>query len=118
LSATTPEGIRTVFNAKAVDRLSSKELFDALCEIDGSDWQEFRGVRGDQQPHRIRDSEVGNMLGYFAIRPCTIWPKKRTTTSRSAKGYRRSQFEAIWRRYCADDGTPAHASNISALATG
>ena len=26
--------IRTVFNAKAVDRLSSGELFDAICEID------------------------------------------------------------------------------------
>jgi hypothetical protein len=107
--------IHTVFNAKEVDRLSSKELFDALCEIDDSDWKEFRGVRGDQQPHRIKDSEVANMLRDFAIRPNTIWPKRRTPTSRSAKGYRRSQFEAIWRAYCAEDGTPAHASNIRTL---
>ena len=61
------------------------------------------------------DSEVVNMLRDFAIRPHTIWPKNRTPTSKSSKGYRRSQFEAAWRSYCAEDGTPAHASNIRAL---
>jgi Protein of unknown function (DUF3631) len=107
--------IRTVFNAKAVDRLSSGELFDAICEIDDSDWNQFRGVRDNQQPHRIKDSEVANMLRDFAIRPRTIWPKNRTATSRSAKGYLRSQSAAIWRAYCTQEGTPAHASNIRTL---
>jgi hypothetical protein len=32
-----------------------------------------------------------------------------------AKGYRRSQFEAIWHSYCAEDGTTAHSGNISLL---
>jgi uncharacterized protein DUF3631 len=51
----------------------------------------------------------------FAIRPRTIWPKNRMAISKSAKGYRRSQFEAAWRSYCTEDGTPAHASNIRTL---
>jgi hypothetical protein len=43
------------------------------------------------------------------------WTRLRTTDSKSAKGYRRSQFEAIWHSYCAEDGTTAHSSNISLL---
>jgi hypothetical protein len=43
------------------------------------------------------------------------WTRLRTTDSKSAKGYRRSQFEAIWHSYCAEDGTTAHSSNIRTL---
>ena len=43
--------IRKVFDAKAVDRLPSKILLTALHEMDDGDWREFRGVRGERQPH-------------------------------------------------------------------
>ncbi len=106
--------IRKVFNAHAVDRLPSKTLLGALNVLD-ADWNEFRGVRGEQQPHRLKDSELASMLREFRIRPRTIWPLNRTAKSKSTKGYRRSQFEEVWRVYCADDGTTAHGSNVRSL---
>jgi len=55
------------------------------------------------------------MLRELKIRSSTIWPKNRTAASKSAKGYRRSQFEEAWRKYCADNGTTAHGNNIRSL---
>jgi hypothetical protein len=97
-----------------VDRLPSKTLLAALHGLD-ADWNEFRAIRGEQQPHKLEETELASMLREFKIRPCTIWPLNRTAKSRSAKGYRRSQFEDAWRAYCADDGTTAHNNNIRTL---
>jgi hypothetical protein len=55
------------------------------------------------------------MLREFKIRPRTIWPPNRTTKTKSAKGYRRAQFEDAWRAYCTDDGTPARSRNRKGL---
>jgi hypothetical protein len=107
--------IRKAFDACGLDRMSSNALLDALHEIDDSDWREFRGTRGDQQPHKLRNSELAILLRDFAIRPRTIWPPNRTAKTKSAKGYRRSQFEEAWDKYCADDGTTAHPSTIKTL---
>jgi hypothetical protein len=104
-----------VFDACGLDRMSSKALLDALHALDGGEWSEFSGVSGEQQPHKLRHGELAIMLRDFAIRPRTIWPPNRTAKTKSAKGYRRSQFEETWRKYCADDGTAAHASNIKHL---
>jgi hypothetical protein len=109
--------IRKVFDAHAVDRLPSKTLLGALNALD-ADWELFRGVRGEQQPHRLKDSELASILREFGIRPRTIWPQNRTANSKSAKGYRRSQFEEVWRVYCADDGTTAQDNNIRSLRRG
>ncbi|WP_172899873.1 DUF3631 domain-containing protein [Bradyrhizobium erythrophlei] len=109
------DDIRRVFDARAVDRLPSKVLLDALHALDDSDWREFRGVRGDGSPHKLRDSELATMLREFKIRPRSIWPLHRTAKTKSAKGYRREQFEAVWRVYCADNSTAAHGSNIRSL---
>jgi Protein of unknown function (DUF3631) len=109
------DAIRKVFDACGLDRISSKDLLDELHVLDDADWKEFLGIRGEQQPHRLRDSELASMLREFKIRPGTIWPLNRTADSKSYKGYRRSQFEAVWRRYCADDDTPAQASKVKTL---
>ena len=109
--------IRKVFNAHSVDRLPSKTLLDALNVLD-ADWNEFRGVRGEQQPHKVKDSELASILREFGIRSRTIWPLNRTAESSSAKGYQRAQFEDAWRVYCAEDGTTAQASNIRSLRRG
>jgi hypothetical protein len=55
------------------------------------------------------------MLKPFKIGLRTIWPQHRTPESKSSKGYRRAQFEDAWRKYCAEDGTAAHTSNIRSL---
>ena len=106
--------IRKVFDAEAVDAMPSKTLLDALYALD-ADWNEFRGVRGEQQPHKLKVTELASMLREFKIRPRTIWPSNRTAAAKSAKGYRRSQFEEAWRAYCADDGTAAHGNNVRSL---
>jgi hypothetical protein len=108
--------IRKVFDACGADSLPTKTLLDALHALDEAEWSEFRGVRGDQQPHRLKDTELALMLKEFKIRSHTIWPENRTADSKSAKGWRRSQFEAAWRAYCADeDGTTSHPSNVRSL---
>jgi Protein of unknown function (DUF3631) len=107
--------IRKVFDAQAVDRLPTRTLLAALLVLDETDWTEFRGVRGEQQPHKLKASELAAMLRDFQIRPRSIWPTNRTATSKSAKGYRRSQFEEVWLAYCGEDGTTAQASNIRSL---
>jgi hypothetical protein len=109
--------IRTVFNGHAVDRLPTKTLLGELFALD-ADWHEFRGVRGEQQPHKLKDSELASMMREFGIRPRSIWPLNRTAESSSAKGYQRAQFEDAWRVYCADDGTTAQANNIRSLRRG
>jgi Protein of unknown function (DUF3631) len=106
--------IRKVFDTREFDCMPTKALLDALYVLDEAEWCEFRGIRGDQQPHRLREAELASMLREFKIRPHTIWPANRTAKSKSAKGYRRSQFEEAWRRYC-NDGTASHTSNVKSL---
>jgi hypothetical protein len=55
------------------------------------------------------------MLRDFQIRSRTVWPSNRTATSRSSKGYYRSQFGEAWSAYCVDADTPAHTSGIKGL---
>jgi hypothetical protein len=70
--------IRKLFDARGFDRMASKALLGALHALDEAEWCEFRGTRGDQQPHRMRDTELASMLRDFGIRPRTIWPPNRT----------------------------------------
>jgi hypothetical protein len=107
--------IRKVFDAQAgTDRLPSGVLLSALHGLE-ADWTEFHGVRGEQSPHRLKDSEMAAMLREFGIKPRTIWPLHRSAKSKSAKGYRRAQFEHVWRVYCGEDVTPSQASNVRDL---
>jgi hypothetical protein len=105
-----------VFDARKEDRLPTKTVLADLHALDDSDWCESRGVRGDRQPHKLRDTELAALLREFGIRPRAIWPPNRTAQSKSQKGYRRSQFEDAWSKYCADDNvTPSHPSKIKSL---
>jgi hypothetical protein len=107
--------LRKVFNISGLDRISSSTLLNELHEMHDGDWKEFLGARGEQQPHRLRDSELASMLRDFRIKPRTIWPPNRNTASKSTKGYLRSQFEQAWRMYCDDGDTPAQPSNVKSL---
>jgi hypothetical protein len=108
--------IRTLFNADGGhDRMTSAAILDALHGLDDADWCEFRGVRGDQAPHKLKASELALMLREFSIRPRTIWPPNRTAQTRSSKGYYRCVFENAWRAYCTDDGTAAHSRKSRGL---
>jgi hypothetical protein len=106
--------VRKVFDAHAADRLFSSAMLSALYELD-ADWSEFRGVRGDQQPHKLKSGELASMLRDFGIKPRPIWPLNRTAKTKSARGYRRQQFEVVWRAYCSEPVTPSQANDIKNL---
>jgi hypothetical protein len=104
--------ILLVFQEKGVDRLTSKELVSALLELNDGDWNEWRGPKEDRPPRRLTQSELAEMLRPFHIRPRTIWPLRRTSQSRSSRGYLRASFQRAWDAYCRND-TPTQTSNIN-----
>ena len=107
--------IRDIFDRQpTVDRLSSAVIVCRLLDMPRGLWSEWRGPRDDQTPRKLSQGELARMLAPFGIRPKTIWPPRRGTRDRSAKGYRRKQFEAAWASYCSD-GTPAQPSNVRYL---
>jgi hypothetical protein len=110
--------IRNVFDTDGTDRLPSKVLLAGLLELEASEWCEFCGMDADgrdPRPHKLTEIELGHILRKtFEIRSCTIWPSRRTAETKSAKGYKRAQFEQVWRTFC-DDDTAAQSSNIRSL---
>lgn len=103
------EDIRKVFGTS--DRMVTQMIIERLLALDDSDWSEFRGAHVDQSPHRLKATELALMLRSFGIRPRTVWPLKRTTASKSQRGYYRHQFEDAWRKYCPDDTTTQSSKN-------
>jgi hypothetical protein len=83
-----------------------------LAELDDAMWSEFRGVRDDGNPHKLRQGELAAMLRLFGIRSRST----RKPGMSSRKGYLREQFEEAWRAYCPATGTPAHSGKIKHLA--
>lgn len=105
----------------SADRMPGKLLLDRLHGLDEADWGEFRGIRGDQMPHKLTAGELASIVRAFGIRSRSIWPLKRTTASKSQKGFYRHQFESAWRMYCDTDGTSAqsrHANGLHVVKTG
>jgi uncharacterized protein DUF3631 len=85
--------IRQIFLTRGVDRISSKDLVEALLQSEEWHW---RGPRDDLAPHNLTQGEVAQMLRPFGIRPRTIWPSR----ERSCRGYMREWFERAWKTYC------------------
>jgi hypothetical protein len=89
---------------------------DAACRL---------GLEGLGSKRRDRWYRAGRSTGSrsrtASTRRCRGWWMGRGDANvfnpnrQPAKGYRRSQFEAIWHSYCAEDGTTAHSSNIRTL---
>jgi hypothetical protein len=106
--------IRDIFDHRpTVDRLASAVIVAALIDLPHGLWSEWRGPRDNQTPRKLSQGELARTLSPFGIRPKTIWPPRRGTRDRSAKGYLRKQFEAAWASYC--DGTPSQRDNIRHL---
>jgi hypothetical protein len=109
--------IRDIFNARKVDRLTSKTLVDALNAMDDAGWSEWCGLHDDQRPRKLTQGELARLLRLLTppIRPRSIWAAPRRPGDSSAKGYYRADFEADWRAYCDEGGTPAQANKIKVL---
>jgi len=107
--------IRTVFDTRGVDRISSAELVRGLIELDDAQWGEWRGTNDARSPRKLSQTDVAHLLRPFGIRPTSIWPTKRTPSSKSRKGYRRADFTKAWDSYCAAGGTAAQPNDFKGL---
>ncbi len=107
--------IRTVFQARGVDRIASSALVEALLGLDEGLWNEWRGPSDDRQPRKLTHGELSRLLRPFGIRPKTIWPARRRLGDKSSRGYLRSDFEVAWRSYCPAADTATQASKIIPL---
>ena len=107
--------IRKVFLARGVDRIGSKDLVEAMLELEDAVWAEWRGVNDDRPPHKLIRSELARLLQPFGIRSKTIWPLARKPGDRSCRGYTRDQFEAAWAAYCPSADTATQPSKIIGL---
>ena len=110
--------IRLIFRRLKAERIKSKELADALHELeDGLGiWSAWCGESDDQSPHAITQGEIATLLRRFdrALRPKPLFELgSRQTRGKSARGYYASQFEKWWAAYCPEDG--AKTDNVRQL---
>jgi Protein of unknown function (DUF3631) len=111
--------IRTVFNGHNADRFTSGALVKALINLDDGTWADWRGMRDDQQPHKLTQPELARLLRPFHIRPKTVWPPGgRRDRGPSSRGYSRDQFESAWAKYCDENDTPPHPTSVKAKLAG
>ena len=87
--ATLLRDIRDIFDERLTEKISSKDLAECLCGIEGRPWAEWSRGRP------ISPNQIARILKRFSIHPQTI-----RTAEGTPKGYRRADFEDAWARYC------------------
>jgi hypothetical protein len=132
--------IRTVFDAKGIDRIRSTELVDALIAMEDQPWREFQGIRDDQQPRKLTPTSMALLLKPLmppigpirskSIRfkiphsaPGIILPLdesqrdwlQRDSKSSIESGFYRSQFERAWQVFVDEPDTRTQTSKIKGL---
>ena len=91
--------IRSVFDARAIDRIFSADLCDALHEMEDRPWNEWRGPQDNRLPHPLSPNDLSDLLCPFGIKSQSIWPRPRPADAKSKRGYYRHQFETAWASY-------------------
>jgi hypothetical protein len=107
--------IRTVFQARGVDRITSVALIEALLGLADNFRNEWRGPHDDRPPRKLMQGELSRLLRPFGIGPKTIRPARRRLGDKNGRGYLRSQFEPAWHAYCPAADTPTQPSKIIQL---
>src|SRR6516162_2519223 len=80
--------IKDIFAIRAVDRLPSLELVEALGEIEGHPWADWKG-------DKLTQNALAHLLEPFGIRPGSI----RLEDNRVLRGYQLSHFQDAFERY-------------------
>ena len=80
--------IKDIFVITAVDRLPSLELVEALGEIEGHPW-------ADWKDGKLTQNALAHLLEPFGIRPGSI----RLEDNRVLRGYQLSHFQDAFERY-------------------
>ena len=107
--------IRTTFEERALDRLASVEICEALTAMEGRPWAEWKASKGAPKP--LTPNQLARLLKPFGIAPTgTI-----RVGNRTPKGYYRHQFAEAWDRYRAEGAEgvtePPHRHNATAAGT-
>jgi hypothetical protein len=102
IGVTALHHIRAIFGTGSLERIASKELVSAMINLPEADgiWGEYRGPNGDRRPRKLSQTALAELLRPFGIRPRTMWPPDRDTSTKSFRGYLREDFEGAWRDYC------------------
>jgi hypothetical protein len=99
ISTTLLSDIHSAFDEETAEHISSKTLAERLCEIEGRPWAEWSHGKG------LTANNLARQLRKYSIYPQTI-----RVGSETPKGYRRSDFEDAWSRYCPLPPTPTAAT--------
>jgi hypothetical protein len=81
--------IKTTFEARDADRLSSEEICEALVAMEGRPWAEY-GKSGKP----ISKNQLAKRLKRFKVVPDSV-----RIGGKTPKGYYRHQFQEAWDRY-------------------
>jgi hypothetical protein len=107
IGVTLLSDIRTVFDERKTDTVSSKMMTGCLCEIEGRPWAEWSHGKG------LSANNLARQLKGFGI-----YPLKIRFGDGTAQGYRRGDFEDDWSRYCplpiAQTGTTEQPASLLA----
>jgi hypothetical protein len=107
--------VRTIFQARGIDRIASAAVVEQLIGLDEGQWSEWRGPNDDRPPRKLTQPQLAQLLRPFGINSRTIWPLRRRLGDKSSRGYVRSQFEQAWAAYCPSADTPTQSSKIIRL---
>ena len=80
--------IRALLDERKIDRISSADITQALCTIEGRPWQDWKAGRP------ITPNQLARLLAPFGIKPKTM-----RVTKEPVKGYERSDFNDAFKRY-------------------
>jgi hypothetical protein len=89
IGVTLLSDIRTVFNEHRIEKITSKELAERLCEIEGHPWAEWNHGKS------MTPSNLARLL-----KKHNIHSQKIRFGSEALNGYRRDFFKEDWARYC------------------
>jgi putative DNA primase/helicase len=87
------DDIKRTFDDRAMDRLSSADVCEALNAMEGKPWGDWKGKS-------LTPNQLARLLKPFGIVTNTTI----RVGSKTAKGYHRHQFEELWERYLAAQG--------------
>jgi Protein of unknown function (DUF3631) len=88
--------IRALFEDRRVERISSVEIVQALCLLEGRPWQDW----GRGKP--ITPNQLARLLAPFGVRPKTM----RIDKDQPLKGYEKLDFDDAFKRYLPRIGPP------------
>jgi len=95
--------IRRIFDQRGEDRITSADLVEVLNADREAPWSTYRKTG-------LTQYVLAGLLKSFQVRPATIWlPRGRT-----AKGYKREDFEDAWTRYLPSDPSGPSGLNTDA----